>query len=560
MILESAKNGPFLWLSIEENRVTRPTKYFELSVTKAVQANYDVKATNIILQGLLPEVYGLVSNHKVTKELWERIQLLMQGTSLTKQERECKLYDEFDKFAYKKEESLLLNCTKINLDNKSINETLTAELERYNDQVRILKEGNNVDKVLDSCAQSVEIDNLKQTLSEHLKEKESLKQTVTLLKNDFQKEELRNIDRELALEKQIKELNNIVFKRNQSAQTVHTVIQKTNAIVIHDSEETLMLIEESCSKMLLKQKDPMISEKKVNTKPVDYAALNQLSQDFETRFVLQTDLSADQVFWSQNYVNSDEPNLSTRPTQIEVPRELPKVIMVNTSLKKIKYHLASFDVVGISNETSVARSSQQNVIVKRRNSTLIEAARTMLIYAQAPLFLWAEVVVTTCYTQNRSIVLLHHGKTPYELLHGKLPDLSFLHVFGVVGSTQRTLRQRFHSPKLVDLESTSIVCEEKGWIDDRFDQLQGSQYFSKIDLRSEYHQLRVEEDDISKTSFRTRFGYFEFIVMPFGLTNAPAVFMDLMNRVCRSYLDKSVIVFIDDILVYSKTREEHKVH
>nr|GEW48610.1 hypothetical protein [Tanacetum cinerariifolium] len=115
----------------------------------------------------------------------------------------------------------VVNCTKINPDNKNVNKTLTVELERYKDQVRILKERNNVDEVLDSCAQSVEIDNLKQTLSEHLKEKESLKQTVTLLKNNLQKEESRNIDKELALEKQIKELNNIVFKRNQSAQTVH---------------------------------------------------------------------------------------------------------------------------------------------------------------------------------------------------------------------------------------------------------------------------------------------------------------------------------------------------
>nr|GEX89780.1 hypothetical protein [Tanacetum cinerariifolium]GEX89787.1 hypothetical protein [Tanacetum cinerariifolium] len=98
----------------------------------------------------------------------------------------------------------VINCTKINPDNKSINETLTAELERYKDKVRILKEGNNVNKVSDSCAQSIKIDNLKQTLSEHLKEKESLKQTVTLLKNDFQKEESRKIDRELAIEKQCK--------------------------------------------------------------------------------------------------------------------------------------------------------------------------------------------------------------------------------------------------------------------------------------------------------------------------------------------------------------------
>ncbi|GJX78953.1 hypothetical protein Tco_0327102 [Tanacetum coccineum] len=106
MILESVENGPLIRPSIEENGVTRPKKYSELSATEVIQADCDIKATNIILQRLPPKVYALVSNHKVTKELWERIQLLMQGTSLTKQERECKLYDEFDKFAYKKGETL----------------------------------------------------------------------------------------------------------------------------------------------------------------------------------------------------------------------------------------------------------------------------------------------------------------------------------------------------------------------------------------------------------------------------------------------------------------------
>ncbi|GKA04560.1 putative reverse transcriptase domain-containing protein [Tanacetum coccineum] len=97
-------------------------------------------------------------------------------------------------------------------------------------------------------------------------------------------------------------------------------------------------------------------------------------------------------------------------------------------------------------------------------------------------------------------------------------------------------------------------------IDDLFDQLQGSRVYYKIDLRYGYHQLRVREEDIPKTTFRTRYGHYEFQVIPFGLTNAPTVFMDLMNRVCKLYLDRFVIVFIDDILIYSKRRKEHEGH
>ena len=97
-------------------------------------------------------------------------------------------------------------------------------------------------------------------------------------------------------------------------------------------------------------------------------------------------------------------------------------------------------------------------------------------------------------------------------------------------------------------------------IDDLMDQLVGARVFSKIDLRSGYHQIKVKDEDMQKTAFRTRYGHYEYKVMPFGVTNAPGVFMEYMNRIFHAFLDRFVVVFIDDILVYSKTEEEHAEH
>ncbi|GKB48611.1 hypothetical protein Tco_0899364 [Tanacetum coccineum] len=269
---------------------------------------------------------------------------------------------------FEKLSNQVTNCNKVNKDNLIANESLSAELERYKERFADFEK---------------EINYLKQTLSEQSKEKELLTKTFNVFKNESKEKEAKNIDKEIALEKKVKELDNIVCKMGQSAQTVHmltkpqvfydnnlkqalgfqnpfylkkaqqirpmlydgsVIAKETNVISIADSEETLMLEEESRSKMLLKQSDPMVLEKKVNIKPINYAELNRLSEDFGKRFVPQQELSDEQAFWLQtSHPNTDQS--ASSPVKIEAPRELPKVSLVNTSLKKLKYHLGQFDNV-----------------------------------------------------------------------------------------------------------------------------------------------------------------------------------------------------------------------
>ncbi|GJV13253.1 putative reverse transcriptase domain-containing protein [Tanacetum coccineum] len=146
--------------------------------------------------------------------------------------------------------------------------------------------------------------------------------------------------------------------------------------------------------------------------------------------------------------------------------------------------------------------------------------------------------------QDKGFIRPSHSPWGAPMLFLKKKDGSFRMCIDYRELNKLTVKNRYPLPR----------------IDDLFDQLQGLCYFYKIDLRSGYHQLRVHEEDILKNAFRTRYGHFEFIVMPFGLTNTPAVFMVLMNRVCKTYLDKFFIVFIDDISIYSKSKEDHEVH
>ncbi|GJW04069.1 retrovirus-related pol polyprotein from transposon TNT 1-94 [Tanacetum coccineum] len=254
----------------------------------------------------------------------------------------------------------------------SVNKALTTELDRYKEEVKELKEKQNVENSFSGPnEQFAEIAHLKQNLFEQGQEKDSLMKTVSELKNKLQLEENRNIEREIELEKKIKQLDNINFKRGQSAQTVRMLTNSKRGydhsskqaigfekpfclkkrIVVPDSDETLELSEKSRSKMLLKEQDPLMVKNKINTRPINYDILNN---DYYKRFVRQTDLYSEHAYWKETSVPPLDPSHSSTTVIVEVPKELPTVSMVNTSLKKLKRHLTGFDQVVKERTTATA--------------------------------------------------------------------------------------------------------------------------------------------------------------------------------------------------------------
>nr|GFA02141.1 hypothetical protein [Tanacetum cinerariifolium] len=370
------------------------------SIENAIQADCDVKTTNIILQGLPPEVYALLSNHKVAKELWEIIQLLMQGTSLTKQERECKLYDEFDKFAYKKGESLhsgliVLVFQKgddpIDVINHMMLFLTTVVTSRIQNSLAAGTSrpytsgpsGNNSGKQRTVVCYNYKGEGhmSKQCTKPKRKRDEAWFKDKYVITNNaaYQADDLDAYDSDcdeinsakIALMvnlshygydnlPEVHNPNNVTNNvLNQAVQPMpiskqSNIMNQSETEITNDSniipyphyasESQYTAVQNS---YFPAQQDALILYviEQLNTQFINCTKINQENKSVNETLTAETELTAKQVFWSQNSINSEKPNLSTRPTQVEVPKELPKVSMVNSSLKKLKYHLASFDVV-----------------------------------------------------------------------------------------------------------------------------------------------------------------------------------------------------------------------
>ncbi|GJT12947.1 putative reverse transcriptase domain-containing protein [Tanacetum coccineum] len=245
------------------------------------------------------------------------------------------------------------------------------------------------------------------------------------------------------------------------------------------------------------------------------------------------DTGADRSFVSNTFSALINITPTTLESHYDVELADGKIIGVNTIIRAQEYLSKGCDVFLAHITTKEAKDKSEG-----------KRLEDVPIVRDFPEVFPEDLPGTTSITIRQGIYIRPNSITLGPVLFVKKKDGSFRMCIDYRELNKLTVKNRYPLPR----------------IDDLFDQLQGSSVYSKIDLRSGYHQLRVREEDIPKTAFRTRYGHYEFQVMPFGLTNAPAVFMDLMNRVCKPYLDKFVIVFIDDILIYSKNKEEHEEH
>nr|GEU99637.1 hypothetical protein [Tanacetum cinerariifolium] len=471
MILESVENAPLLWLTIEEDGVTRLKKYSKLSATEAIQADCDVKAMNIILQGLPPEVYTLVSTHKVAKELWKRIQMLMQGTSLTKQESECKLYDEFDKFAYGKGESLCdfyLRFSQLlkdmNIYNIKLEQFQSYHQHQFQPQASTYQSSSyatpyhtpqcasqapsstnlSISYPLNDIQSSVNhnvymasssIPQMEYALTVHQQTEFSSPETGLVLRTSSNPHQQATINNGmvtippiqgrknsttagrgvgiLSRSRDVKDFkqsicchHNAVYQAddldaydsdcdelnsakialmanlshygsdnlaeiNQDNKLVNEILTvdleryKNQERILKDQnndnkvsgsyEQSLEIktLKHTLSKHL-KEKESLVQKVKELNNIV--FKRNQYAQTVHmlTKPQLFYDHSTRQALGFQNPLQTEEPNLSATTTIVEVPKELPKVSMVNSNLKKLKFHLASFDMVVKERTTATA--------------------------------------------------------------------------------------------------------------------------------------------------------------------------------------------------------------
>nr|GEU97009.1 retrovirus-related Pol polyprotein from transposon TNT 1-94 [Tanacetum cinerariifolium] len=469
MILESVEQGPLIWASVEVEGVTRLKKYSELSAAETIQADCDVKETNIILQGLPSKVYALVSTQKVAKELYERIQMLMQGTSLTKQKRECKLYDAFDKFAYPKAKeteledhlrnvksslnkasvvdskatsSVIKSVSNVNLNLKCVScngclfsDNHDACVVAYINSVNTSRKSKSVNTPVKRKVVQIVLWYLDSGCSKHMTGDHS--QLINFVQKFLGTVKFRNdhvakimgygdyqignvtiswvyyveglghnlfsVGQFYDSDLEVAFLQHTYFIRNLEGVDLLTGSRGNNLYTL--SLQDMMASSPICLLSKASKTKSWLWHRRLSH--LNFGAINHLARQCLVRGLPKLKFKkiafVQHVPWARAPRKLTNPNLKT-PTKKNFIFFIwifaGQCVRLNVPVRRIRTDNGTefvnqtlrdyYEEVGISHETSVARSPQQNGVVERHNRTLIEAARTMLIYAQAPLFLWAE--------------------------------------------------------------------------------------------------------------------------------------------------------------------------
>nr|GEU48555.1 hypothetical protein [Tanacetum cinerariifolium] len=333
MMLDSIDKGPLVYLTIVgEDGQTRLKKYSELTKAQQLQDDCDVQAINIILYSHLRDVYSLVNHQEATKDIWDRVKLLMKGTELSYQERKCRLYNLFDKVASVQGETLYeyyWRFSQLINDMHTIGMTMPqVQVNTNKERIRLTALTKQWHSYLLWHQDCDDISSAKAVLMENLSSCDSDILSEVSYSDTYPNDMINQDAQEMLYSEQTHIVdfpdNEITSDVQQIQPTLYdgsVIAKKHDVISVIGDEETLILEEESQSKMLNKQNDPILIKQKINISPIDYSKLNKMSEDFGKRFVTKKELSAEQAFWLKTLV------------RIEAPSELPKCSVDKNTLE-----------------------------------------------------------------------------------------------------------------------------------------------------------------------------------------------------------------------------------
>nr|GEX16700.1 hypothetical protein [Tanacetum cinerariifolium] len=571
MIFNYVLNGPLVWPTVaQEVDTIRTKKYEELLVFEKLQADCDLKATNIVLQVLPPDVYAIVNHHKVSKDIWDRVKLFMQITKLSLQEREYE-----DRLAFLADLGIpngeaaqttipsnvafqveVLDAYDFDCDDVSTAQAvLMASLSNYGSDV--------ISEVPHSEPYHHDIDNQRVVWREYYDYDLSTHGSVWIAIHTFRRYEFDALEwRSVA---GVLQLMVLEPRCHQREEPLNALTEQTTIVIAMEILEEMLWnkLKSLSGRLILKYIRDLVN--------ITFEKILDVANAAKNLEMEHADFITFRPEFNRKRVREDKYGASDRHGQIRtgamamvrdtgrtghMAKDCRSQQNVNRNGDSSNQHATSQHICLAQllpmtmNDFNIILGmdwlSEHQAIIDSQSKRISfgNLENLKFVYQGAPVSGLVKVI-----SAMEARKLIRHGCEGYlAAIHDTLKESSSLE--------DQLIMNEFPE------ELPGLPLEREREVEFTIKLVPSFEPISKAPyhLRSGYHQLRVRSEDIPKTTFHTRYGHYEFLVTPFDLTNDLAVFMDLMNRVFHDYLNKSVVVFIDDILVYSKSKEEHEQH